>query len=250
MASPKRKAETPAEDEAARKPQQPGQNSARDEMASSHFFMGTVIQLNLALSAHPGISAIKILPDDERQGLSVDAMTNLTILMRDKKYCITSLNLSGCSIQSDDDVVALLSTLIKTNTTITSLNLSRNDILAADTFAEIADALKVNKTITHLDLSGNDLDHDHSDQIGELIKANSTITHLGLSGNAFDTDAISPIIKALSTNETIVELGLGPSKLYIEPVVLEAIGVIVEKNKVWSERKAELKATLMRSMFP
>ncbi len=71
---------------------------------------------------------------------------------------------------------------LKTNYSITSLDLSYND-LREEEIIYLCETLKTNYTITSLDLSCNDLGEEEIRYLCEALKANYSITSLDLSYN-------------------------------------------------------------------
>ena len=80
------------------------------------------------------------------------------------------------------DGVIALAELLKSNTTITDLNLNENNLKDVGAKA-IAEALKVNTTLKVLDLSLNYIGDEGAQALAEAIDANSTLEQLSISGN-------------------------------------------------------------------
>ncbi|WP_039454784.1 leucine-rich repeat domain-containing protein [Candidatus Jidaibacter acanthamoebae] len=123
---------------------------------------------------------------------------------------ITSLNLSDNNIGEAGGIA--IAEALKENKTITSLDLGGNDIGAAGGIA-IAEASKENKTITSLNLSDNNIEEAGGIAIAEALKENKTITSLDLSGNDIREAGGIAIAKALKENKTITSLNLGYNKI-------------------------------------
>jgi Ran GTPase-activating protein (RanGAP) involved in mRNA processing and transport len=111
---------------------------------------------------------------------------------------LTSLNLANnnlCNYYGDNsNGVLALSDAMKENTSITSLNVSRNALSApllvkghwtvqCRAVQYLADALKANKTLKHLDISQNELALAGVKFICEALKKNTSLTAVNLSGH-------------------------------------------------------------------
>ena len=103
--------------------------------------------------------------------------------------------------------VVLLSEALKVNSTLTQLDLRRNDI--GDKGATgIAKALKVNSTLTVLYLSGNDVGDQGATGLAEALKVNSALTVLHLRSNDVGDQGATGLAEALKVNSTLTELDL------------------------------------------
>jgi len=72
----------------------------------------------------------------------------------------------------------------------------------------LAEALKTNTTITTLDLSYNDIGHEGAKALAEALKNNTTITTLDLVGNPIGDEGPKALAEALETNMTITKLDI------------------------------------------
>eukprot|EP01125_Pyxidicula_operculata_P018424 TRINITY_DN653_c2_g1_i1.p1 TRINITY_DN653_c2_g1~~TRINITY_DN653_c2_g1_i1.p1 ORF type:complete len:250 (-),score=34.20 TRINITY_DN653_c2_g1_i1:94-843(-) len=88
---------------------------------------------------------------------------------------ITSLNLGGNYIS----LVGLvsLSDLLRTNTKLKILNISRNDFLV--NCRELYESLKINTTLIKLDIRENDIAYN-GDSFVKILKTNTTLTELDI----------------------------------------------------------------------
>ena len=125
---------------------------------------------------------------------------------------ITLLNLSRNELGAGD--CTSMAEAIKHNSTITKLNLSNNKLGTGNcTALALEEAIKQNSTITQLDLSGNKLGTGDCTALAEAIKHNSTITQLGLSENELGTGNCTALEEAIKHNSTITELDLSVNQL-------------------------------------
>ena len=123
---------------------------------------------------------------------------------------ITHLNLS-CNFFGLCDCTALAEA-IKHNSTLRQLDLSQNRFGVGDCNI-LADAIKHNSTITHLNLSSNSFGLKECTALAEAIKHNSTITHLNLSCNFFGLGDCTALAEAIKHNSTIRQLNLSRTNL-------------------------------------
>lgn len=92
---------------------------------------------------------------------------------------ISSLDLGGCKLGNDPEGTRAFFEVLKTESTLRTLNLSGN-ALHANLLHDLAEALSVNTSLTEMDLSGNllALDADSCTLLGELLQSSSSITKL------------------------------------------------------------------------
>jgi Ran GTPase-activating protein (RanGAP) involved in mRNA processing and transport len=115
---------------------------------------------------------------------------------------LTSLNLYDCCIQGGEGFAAAL----KGNTTLTSLNLGRNNFILNDTML-IVDALHHNSSITEFDFQQNNIGNAGAIMFAEMLRANPYIISLNLRFN--DIKNIEPLATVLHINQTLRKLDLG-----------------------------------------
>ena len=118
---------------------------------------------------------------------------------------LTELNLSSNFI--GDAGAASVADALKSNTTLTKLNLSSNGIGAAGA-ASVADALKSNSTLTKLNLSENDIGDAGAASVADALKFNTTLTKLNLSSNGIGAAGSASVADALKSNTTLTKLKL------------------------------------------
>ncbi|KAF9536772.1 hypothetical protein EC957_009735, partial [Mortierella hygrophila] len=130
-------------------------------------------------------------------GILADALkTNSTL---------TTLDLRGNSIGSDG--AKALAEALKTNSILTTLDLGGNSI-GSDGAKALAEALKTNSTLTTLNLWYNSIGSDEAKALAEALKTNSTLTTLNLERNSIGSDGANALAEALKTNSTLTTLNL------------------------------------------
>ncbi|KAG9069808.1 hypothetical protein KI688_009133 [Linnemannia hyalina] len=123
---------------------------------------------------------------------------------------LTTLDLGGNSIGFDG--AKALAEALKTNSTLATLHLWNNSI-GSDGAKALAEALKTNSTLTTLDLGNNSIGSDGAKALAEALKTNSTLTTLGLGNNSIGSDGAKALAEALKTNSTLTTLDLGGNSI-------------------------------------
>ncbi|KAL1520434.1 hypothetical protein AB1Y20_022017 [Prymnesium parvum] len=131
-----------------------------------------------------------------------------------RRPCL-ALPLSHTLINIGAEGAAHIAEALKTNATLTSLDLAANDI-GAEGAAHIAEALKTNTTLTSLHLYGNKIEAEGAAHIAEALKTNATLTSLHLYGNNIGAEGAAHVAEALKTNATLTSLDLGWNKIGAE----------------------------------
>ena len=104
----------------------------------------------------------------------------------------------------------ILADVLKSNTTVTKLDLSRNTVKIDDaSVASLAEMLKSNTTLTKLNLSSADFGTAGAASLAEALKSNTTLTKLNLSVNTIYDAGVAALAEALKSNTTLTELELG-----------------------------------------
>jgi hypothetical protein len=111
-----------------------------------------------------------------------------------------------------DAGVAKIAALLKSNTTVKSIDLSCNRI-EAEGAREIADMLRSNATLTSLILRGNYLGCSGAEAIAEGLECNGSLTHLNLGGNGIYSRGSDRLVQALKVNDTLSDIVLSSNGL-------------------------------------
>jgi hypothetical protein len=77
----------------------------------------------------------------------------------------------------------------------------------------IAEALKSNTSLTYLDLSKNEISDAGATSIAEALKSNTSLTNLDLSGNQISDAGAIPIAEALKSNTSLTNLDLNDNQI-------------------------------------
>ena len=102
-----------------------------------------------------------------------------------------------CASPGED--VRALAAALEENSTLTSLDLSWNEI--GDKGAtSMAAALEKNSTLTSLDLSENEIGHIGAASLAAALQKNSTLTSMSLRGNDIGDEGVASLAAALEKN--------------------------------------------------
>jgi len=152
-----------------------------------------------------------------------------------KQPNITTLDLEDS--QMYEDGVIAFAEYLKTNTTVTSLNIQSAKInnhwqhayeafkanktlrsinlcdngLDGEKFAKFMDVLKVNPTLTDINLMYNNFGDAGAKLIAENLASNNSLTRLHLNGTGIKKDGFAALVESLKTNKSLVELDLSGS---------------------------------------
>ena len=118
---------------------------------------------------------------------------------------LQTLRCRNATINAANAVV--LADVLKSNTTVTKLDLSRN-FIGDSGAAGLAEALKSNTTLTVLNMSNNDIGDAGAAGLAEALKSNTTLTDLDLSSNAIGAAGAAGLAKSLQSNATLTKLDL------------------------------------------
>ncbi|KAL0246908.1 hypothetical protein GEMRC1_008114 [Eukaryota sp. GEM-RC1] len=118
---------------------------------------------------------------------------------------VSSVNLSRNSIGAEG--ARALADALKNNDTVSSVNLSRNSI-GAEGARALADALIVNTTVKSINLEYNSITDEGARALAEALKINSTLTNLNLEDNSIRAEGARALAEALKINSTLTNLNL------------------------------------------
>ena len=115
--------------------------------------------------------------------------------------------LLNCSRYYNSEGLTQLAECLRVNATITSLDLSGNDIGAAGA-TQLAQCLRVNATLTNLVLPCNSIGDAGATQLAECLRINSTLTSLDLWCNYIGAAGAMQLAECLRVNTTLTSLSL------------------------------------------
>eukprot|EP00727_Mastigamoeba_balamuthi_P002505 m51a1_g12251 putative nod3 protein (713) ;mRNA; r:154245-157031 len=118
---------------------------------------------------------------------------------------VTSLNLSWNAI--GDPGTAIVADILRENTTLTSLNLSYNGI--GDKGARVlAEALGTSTTLKTLSLAGNAIGDEGARQVAQALAEGAAVADLNLSMNGISYDGARALVEALQGRTSVTALDL------------------------------------------
>ncbi|KAF9197366.1 hypothetical protein BGZ49_002222, partial [Haplosporangium sp. Z 27] len=123
---------------------------------------------------------------------------------------LTTFNLSANKLGAKDSKA--IAEALKINTTLTTIDLQRNNIRSEGGKA-IAEALKVNTTLTTIDLHYDNIGPLGGKAIAEALKVNTTLTAINLKDNHIGSEGGKAIVEALKINTTLTAFDLSANKL-------------------------------------
>ncbi|KAL0242759.1 hypothetical protein GEMRC1_005322 [Eukaryota sp. GEM-RC1] len=97
---------------------------------------------------------------------------------------------------------------LKTNTTITSINLSFNSI-GDEGARALAEALKVNHSVPSVDLMNNSIGDEGARALAEALKVNDSVTSIDLEYNSIGAEGARALASALKVNASVTSINLG-----------------------------------------
>jgi len=147
---------------------------------------------------------IKVL-DVERRNLdseTMGAIMNCLIGNTQVHTLKIARNVSFWSEQPDNFGKALAEVL-KTNKTITKVDIKNNDI-HEEAIQELMKVLETNTTVTWLDMQDN-FSRGKGEAIRDMLKANKSITYLNLSVNQLSDEDSQNVLEGVEANTTLKE---------------------------------------------
>lgn len=166
--------------------------------------------------------------------LSNEGLVEVSKFVRDNPF-VKYLDLRGNNIQAAG--ATALANGIKLNRSLRSLNLKWNTI-GKDPSGVIAlcEVLKSNLTISHVDLRNNRVNNVGAKAIAEMLRANTTISHLDLSWNDLGVDGGLALLEGLKHNSTLIDCQLSGSKVGEE--TMHEVAFLLRRNKSAAAYKA------------
>ena len=126
-----------------------------------------------------------------------------------------------------DDTAAVLAAVLEANTTLTHLNLERNNIRTPGA-ESLATALKTNTTLTNLYLTFNIIGSAGAESLATALKTNKTLRNLSLYDNNIGPAGAESLVTALKTNTTLTILDLSVNN--IGPAGAESLATALKTN--------------------
>ena len=128
---------------------------------------------------------------------------NTIILGLKMNIPIKILKYGDATLSDNFASIKALAEVLKTNTTLTELDLERNNIGSKEVFV-LAEALKINKTLVKLNLSQNNISNAGAKALAEALKINRTLINLNLEANKISANGADPFVETLEINTTLI----------------------------------------------
>ncbi|KAL0243362.1 hypothetical protein GEMRC1_005923 [Eukaryota sp. GEM-RC1] len=119
------------------------------------------------------------------------------------------------SVFQRTSVSMLLIEALKTNTSVTSVNLGYNSI-GAEGARALAEALKVNVSVTSVNLSYNSIGAEGVRALAEALKVNVSVTSVNLSYNSIGAEGVRALAEALKVNVSVTSVNLKSNSIGVE----------------------------------
>eukprot|EP00826_Nyctotherus_ovalis_P023670 TRINITY_DN18201_c0_g1_i1.p1 TRINITY_DN18201_c0_g1~~TRINITY_DN18201_c0_g1_i1.p1 ORF type:complete len:222 (-),score=15.33 TRINITY_DN18201_c0_g1_i1:35-700(-) len=103
---------------------------------------------------------------------------------------------------------SFFSKILRTNTTLISMNLSFSNI-GSECIEAIGEALTISKKLTHMNLTSCYIENKGARIIGEALEINAKLTELLLANNRIESEGAEAIGKALKVNAALILLDIG-----------------------------------------
>ncbi|CAE7670685.1 Nlrc3, partial [Symbiodinium necroappetens] len=108
--------------------------------------------------------------------------------------------------------IRALADALKSNCTITHVNLYRNDIRGESAKA-LAHALNSNRTVIRVDLSGNNIGDEGAKALADALNSNHTVICVDLQFNFIGDEGAKALADALKSNCTVTDINLEYNKI-------------------------------------
>jgi len=128
---------------------------------------------------------------------------------KELRFCWGLLGISHTEIGPDGG--CLIGEALRTNTTLTELNLESN-MIGDKGVKGVSEGMKYNTTLRELKLGWNDIQNEGVEVLCKMLKKNKTLTKVTLRYNKFGNDGFNSLKEMLKENKTLTELALEGTK--------------------------------------
>jgi Ran GTPase-activating protein (RanGAP) involved in mRNA processing and transport len=174
---------------------------SHSNLEESEYFDNDVIKEFTALLSHQ--STLKYLNISSNNNLGEIGAKYFSDVFA-SNTTLTGLNLSYCGIKTEG--FASVANKLKYNTTLQTIKLGGED--AGINCQILIEVLKTNKSITSIDLSENDINAEIAEGLANMLKMNNTIKTFHLGDNPITNTGAKHIGKMLEINKTLESLNL------------------------------------------
>ncbi|KAL0242495.1 hypothetical protein GEMRC1_005058 [Eukaryota sp. GEM-RC1] len=138
--------------------------------------------------------------------IKLDELADLEFLINSSSL-FTRLKQLAVSVFQNHSVSMLLIEALKTNTTVTSVDLGSNSIEDEDARA-LAEVLKINTSVTGIDLRNNSIGDEGARALAEALKVNVSVTSVNLWDNSIGYEGARALAEALKVNASVTSVVL------------------------------------------
>ena len=110
----------------------------------------------------------------------------------------------------DETLAVFLRNFLKASTTVTTVDLSDS---SSGVVNAVGECLKYNSTLTSLDLTGNEIGDDGAAVLGECLQSNTSLKKLSLDYNGIGADGAAALGECLKYNTSLKKLYLNYSRI-------------------------------------
>ena len=145
---------------------------------------------------------------------------------------VICLDVGDCKLT--DESAPHVARLLRSNQTLTELNLSANHFTASG-WREIAQALKESSSLSNLRLDYCSMEDDGLVELCDALAHNSSLKSLDLEGNKITGKGASVLLEALKVNTSLLEVTLMPGNT-IEESIQDSIRKLLKDRKSTNDR--------------
>ncbi|KAL0242653.1 hypothetical protein GEMRC1_005216 [Eukaryota sp. GEM-RC1] len=153
--------------------------------------------LNNSSSFFPRLKQLEVVLNPSVSILLIEALkTNTTV---------TSVDLCRNSVGNED--ASALSDALKVNISVAAINL-RNNTIGDQGASALAEALKVNPSVTSVDLSYNTIGDEGARALSDVLKVNISVAAINLRNNTIGDEGARALSDALKVNTSVTIIDL------------------------------------------
>jgi NLR family CARD domain-containing protein 3 len=167
------------------------------EIVFNGFCLASLERLMEAVSCIPSLTKLKFCFSSNDSSISVAPITRFVSNNDTLTYLCVNNSRDGVGVME-------LVRVLQNNNSIRSFDIRNSKVKDV----EIAALLSTNSTITDLNVSDNDIGDDGVILIGDALLRNTSITRIDLSDNSIGLNGVKHLADAMTVNSTVTELEL------------------------------------------
>ncbi|KAL0242942.1 hypothetical protein GEMRC1_005505 [Eukaryota sp. GEM-RC1] len=162
--------------------------------------------LNNSSSLFPRLKQLEVEVATQRTSVSL-----LLIEALKTNTTVTSVNLEDNSI--GDEGARALTEAVKVNASVTGIDLGFNYRIGDEGTRALAEALKVNAAVTSIVLSENSIRAEGARALAEALKINASVTSVNLVSNYIGDEGARALAEALTVNTSVTSIVLSENSI-------------------------------------